>query len=125
MKASAYILEALGAAVVLSVICLLLAGCQTATPIDWSGRVGHYSYDQAVAEFGPPDATNKLTNNEIFAEWVKHGSADPNTFTFTANNTNGTPGAAPGALPYADSNHKVLGLTFGSDSNLVSWQKNY
>jgi hypothetical protein len=48
---------------------LLLAGC--ATPkIDWSARVGHYTYDQAVLEFGPPDRSARLSDGATVAEWL-------------------------------------------------------
>ena len=48
---------------------LLLAGC--ATPkIDWSARLGHYTYDQAVIEFGPPDKSAKLSDGSVVAEWL-------------------------------------------------------
>jgi hypothetical protein len=49
----------------------ILAGC--ATPrIDWTVRMGHYPYDQAVKDFGPPDRYAKLTDGTIVAEWLTH-----------------------------------------------------
>jgi len=53
----------------LACAALLLAGC--ATPgIDWASRAGHYTYDQAVMEFGPPDRVAKLSNGSAVAEWL-------------------------------------------------------
>ncbi|HEY1661382.1 MAG TPA: hypothetical protein VGI03_03095 [Verrucomicrobiae bacterium] len=51
----------------------LLAGC--ASPrIDWTDRMGHYPYDQAVKDFGPPDKYAKLTDGTIVGEWMtQHG----------------------------------------------------
>ena len=49
---------------------LALAGCVTAPKIDWTARVGHYSYDQAVKDFGPPDKSAKLTDGTVVAEWM-------------------------------------------------------
>lgn len=50
-------------------LCLMLAGC--ATPkIDWDARVGHYTYDQAVLELGPPDKSATLTDGTIVADWI-------------------------------------------------------
>ena len=40
---------------------LLLAGCVT-PKIDWAARVGNYTYDQAVMDFGPPDKSAKLSD---------------------------------------------------------------
>jgi len=48
---------------------LLLTGCVT-PKIDWSARVGVYTYDQAVMDYGPPDRTAKLTDGSTVAEWL-------------------------------------------------------
>src|SRR6266581_3987151 len=54
----------------LSLVLLLLSvGCAT-TKIDWNSRIGNYTYDQAVAELGPPDKFAKLTDGTIVAEWM-------------------------------------------------------
>ena len=48
---------------------LLFSGC--ATPkIDWAARVGHYTYDQSVMDFGPPDKFAKLSDGSMVAEWL-------------------------------------------------------
>src|SRR5208282_3567728 len=47
----------------------LLAGCVTPR-IDWVARVGNYTYDQAVMEFGPPDKSAKLSDGTTVAEWL-------------------------------------------------------
>jgi hypothetical protein len=48
---------------------ILLAGC-LAPKIDWQARIGNYTYDQAVVEFGPPDKSAKLTDGTTVAEWL-------------------------------------------------------
>jgi hypothetical protein len=59
--------------VISAALLLLLAGC--ATPkIDWSARVGNYTYDQAVMNYGPPDQMTKLSDSSTVAEWLmRHG----------------------------------------------------
>jgi hypothetical protein len=47
----------------------LLAGCATPT-IDWSARVGTYTFDQAVLDLGPPDKQAKLADGAVVAEWL-------------------------------------------------------
>ncbi len=47
----------------------LLAGC-VMQKIDWTARTGHYTYDQAVMEFGPPDKSAKLSDGTTMAEWL-------------------------------------------------------
>jgi hypothetical protein len=47
---------------------LILAGC--ATPINWQARVGIYTYDQAVVDYGPPGRATKLSDGSLVAEWM-------------------------------------------------------
>jgi hypothetical protein len=55
--------------VLVGLAVLLLGGCVT-QKIDWSARVGHYTYNQAVKELGPPDKSAKLSNGATVAEWL-------------------------------------------------------
>ena len=48
---------------------LVVAGCAT-QKIDWTARVGHYTYNQAVVDFGPPDKSVKLSDGTTVAEWM-------------------------------------------------------
>jgi hypothetical protein len=48
----------------------LLSGCASTPKIDWASRVGVYSYDQAVIDYGPPDKAMKLSDNSTVAEWL-------------------------------------------------------
>jgi hypothetical protein len=50
-------------------VVALLAGCATQR-IDWAGRIGNYSFDQAIIEFGPPDKQAKLQDGTLVAEWL-------------------------------------------------------
>ena len=68
------------AAKVLSLAILFLAvafiaGCRTTPPVDWNSRVGIYTYNQAVAEFGSPDKQTKLSDGKTVDQWITlHGS---------------------------------------------------
>lgn len=57
--------RSLGAA---AVGLLFLAGC--ASGPDWNQRIGHYSYDDAVREFGPPTGKETLTDGTLVADWL-------------------------------------------------------
>jgi hypothetical protein len=48
---------------------IFFAGCVTHR-IDWAGRVGTYTYDQAVTELGPPDKQATLSDGRLVAEWI-------------------------------------------------------
>jgi hypothetical protein len=61
---------ALRGRLILAVFCLLLAGCSTTPKIDWASRVGNYTYDQAVMDYGPPDKEAKLENGSRVSEWL-------------------------------------------------------
>jgi hypothetical protein len=51
-------------------LVLLLSACATSPKIDWQSRVGSYTYDQAVLEFGPPDKQAKLVDGTLVCEWL-------------------------------------------------------
>ena len=50
-------------------LATLFVGCAT-RKMDWAGRVGSYTFDQAVLEFGPPDKQARLTDGTTVAEWL-------------------------------------------------------
>ena len=52
-----------------------MAGCASTPKVDWDSRVGIFTYDQVVAEMGPPDKSSKLSDGSTVAEWfVKKNS---------------------------------------------------
>ena len=51
-------------------LALLIAGCSTTPPVDWDKRVGTYTFDQAVTDYGPPDKSAKLSDGSTVAEWM-------------------------------------------------------
>jgi hypothetical protein len=51
-------------------VAMLLTACATGPKIDWQSRVGNYTYDQAVMDFGPPDKYAKLGDGSQVAEWL-------------------------------------------------------
>ena len=54
-----------------ALVGLVLTGCAT-KKVDWNSRVGSYTYDQAVADMGPPDKQAKLSDGKTVAEWITH-----------------------------------------------------
>jgi len=101
---------------------LLLAGCVT-PGIDWQVRVGNYTYDQAVAELGPPDKSTTLTDGTIVADWLRRRAqtvSAPEPYLLP-------PGTYFGPLTPMYSETTVpaqyLRLTFGPDHKLKSWKQ--
>jgi hypothetical protein len=101
---------------------LVFAGCATGPKIDWAARVGHYSYDQAVLELGPPDKVAKLDNGVIVANWITRQG-----YAYT---TAGAPvyGYYPGGplvptYTQGFSPAYYLRLAFGADGKLTEWKK--
>src|SRR5262245_10872470 len=95
-------------------LALLLGGCAT-NKIDWAGRIGHYTFDDAVLELGPPDKREKLSNGILVAEWLTrrgyavaypaYGWAHPYYY-------------GPGYSNVAVYPNYFLRLTFGADGQL-------
>ena len=106
-------------------LAALLAGCAT-TKIDWSARVGNYTFDQAVLELGPPDKQARLENGTVVADWLTHRGhravySPPPIYPYSGSGYDG-PYYFGG---YADSYSPdyFLRLTFGPDRKLSSWKK--
>ena len=101
---------------------LVFAGCATGPKIDWAARVGHYSYDQAVLELGPPDKVAKLDNGVIVANWItRQGYA----YTSAGAPAYGYYPGGPLVPTYTQgfSPTYYLRLTFGADGKLTEWKK--
>jgi hypothetical protein len=109
------------ALVVLSVLALV--GCAAIPRIDWTARMGHYSYDQAVKDFGPPDKYAKLTDGTIVAEWMtQRGRVVVETEPFYPG-----PYGAVGPMPMASyseiySPNYYMRLTFAPDGLLEAYK---
>ena len=100
---------------------LVLAGCVT-PKIDWSARVGNYTYDQAVTELGPPDKSAKLTDGTVVADWLTHTPRPSSRRNLTLRR----PAAYFGPLtPMRTETYvpaQYLRLTFGADGKLKTWK---
>ena len=103
----------------LACLCLTLAGCAT-TRVDWAARVGHYTYEQAVTELGPPDKQAKLDDGTRVAEWLTNRGY---AYTYAS------PGAYgpfyPGYVNTYNAPSQFLRLTFGTNGQLAAWKKLY
>jgi hypothetical protein len=51
------------------ILLALLVGCTSSKTL-WNSRIGVYTFDQAVAEWGPPDKAATLTDGTMVAEWI-------------------------------------------------------
>jgi hypothetical protein len=109
--------------VMLTLLAAFFTGCTTTPPIDWNSRVGHYTYEQAVAELGRPNRQARLSDGTTVSKWSAQPSVNPGVNTgmsyygstgFTGNQTVG-----PGG------NNQMLQLTFDTNGVLTAWSKNY
>jgi len=108
--------------VILFLAIVFIAGCKTAPQVDWNSRVGAYTYNQAVADMGPPAKLSKLSDGKTVDQWITlHGN---NGFSMGGFNNNNYGMGAGQSIAQSYQDH-VLELTFGADGKLVSWAKNY
>jgi hypothetical protein len=91
--------------------------------VDWSARIGTFTFDQAVTELGPPDKQAKLSDGHTVAEWVSRYNSGSSV----------TVGSGfygyPGGVGYVQSvgpntYESKLRLTFGTNNILTRWSKN-
>lgn len=95
------------------------------TKVDWDSRIGSYTFDQAVAEMGPPDKIATLSEGQTIADWVTRNHGGGVSFGVGTGFSSGSTGVGVGqsvGTGYAD---KVLRLTFDKEKKLISWSKNY
>jgi hypothetical protein len=123
------------AAILQLFVWALLVGCSStprpnlskaeAAGIDWSGRIGSYTYEQAVADLGRPAMTGESSTGRT-AEWVL--SRSPRiSFGFGVGGSSYSGGSGVGVgvgssvspPPHGES----LRLTFDKTGKLKEWTK--
>jgi hypothetical protein len=105
--------------VVLFLAITFITGCATAPPVDWNGRVGHYTYAQALNELGPPNRQVRLSSGAIEFKWF----LQPNGNSLPNNGMNNGFGVGQNISPgFSD---RYLQLTFDAKGMLTGWSKSY
>jgi hypothetical protein len=96
-------------------MAVFLTACATTPKIDWQSRVGSYTYDQSVLDFGPPDKYAKLADGTQVAEWLLSRGRNGGYTTY----------AGRGLIYYNDlsSPDYYLRLTFDPSGKLQSFKK--
>jgi hypothetical protein len=54
-------------ATLLILMAVVLVGCATG---NWNDLVGKYTYEQAVIDYGPPSASENLSNGRKVVSWT-------------------------------------------------------
>ena len=102
---------------------VVIAGCATGR-VDWSTRVGSFTFDQAVIELGPPDKQAKLSDGNTVADWVSRYSGGPSVSVGT-----GFYGGYPGSVGVVQTYNRPdyyeskLRLTFNTNNVLENWAR--
>jgi hypothetical protein len=100
---------------------ILFAGCST-QKVNWNARIGNYTMDQAIIDFGPPDKQAKLSDGKTVDEWISHYSSGG--YVGVSTGIYGTPyggGFIESSSPtYYESK---MQLTFGTNRVLTAWSK--
>ena len=103
-------------------VLVTLPGCASKPRPDWNQRVGHFTFDQAVQELGPPVASTLLQDGSRVAEWfLKPGPQISFGLGTGAYGPHGGVGVGQSvALPTPG---QYLRLVFGPDGQLQRWEK--
>jgi hypothetical protein len=112
------------AQILLALAIVFIVGCKTTPPVDWNARVGTYTFDQAVTDYGPPDRQAKLTDGQTVAKWITHRSGGTG-FGVGTGLFSGGGGVGIGVGQSVGNSDKILTLTFGTNNVLSAWSKNY
>ncbi len=103
---------------------LIVSGCKSTPKVDWDSRVGTFTFDQAVAELGPPDKTATLTDGRKVADWIERSRGGGVSFGIGTGFSSGGVGVGVGQSVSPSRHVRVLRLTFDTDNRLLSWAKN-
>jgi len=107
-------------------VALLATGCSTTKKVDWNSRIGSYTYDQAVAELGPPDKQASLSDSSIVADWITYRSSGGGMSIGIGGGSYGRHGGMGVGVSQAVGSggvDHVLRLIFGPDGKLTSAQQ--
>jgi len=107
--------------ILLVALPLLVAGCAT-NKVDWAGRIGVYTYDQAVLELGPPDKQAKLGSGTVVAEWLTWRGSTRVYPAFMWSGYSCWYGGPIYSSYYVAYPDYFLRLTFGADGKLEAWK---
>jgi len=109
---------------ILALATAFIVGCKTTKPVDWNSRVGTYTFDQAVTELGPPDKQTALSDGKLVAQWITHRNGGT-SFSIGTGFYTGGGGVGVGQSVGSGYPDRVLTLTFGANSVLAAFSKNY
>ena len=104
----------------LAMVAACFVGCVTHR-IDWNARVGSYTFDQAVTEFGPPDKQAKLSDGRLVAEWISRYYSSSSVAVGTG--FYGYPGGVGFVQTTPSYYESKLRLTFATNNVLAAWVK--
>lgn len=108
-------------------LCVVLAGCDSPAWGDWDGRVGTYTYNQAMHDLGRPKASMILRDGSIEAQWlVQKGQVGPANY-YGMESSFGSPGSVGSLIAFQTypAANRYLRLTFDSNGRLVKWKRFY
>jgi hypothetical protein len=103
-------------------LVLAATGCSS-SKINWAERVGSYTYDQAVLDYGPPDRSATLTDKTVVAEWL---TARGYSHGYVSGGYGYSPwGYSPGPQTYTSTpaSEYYIRLTFNPEGTLIDWKK--
>ncbi|MCH2383123.1 MAG: hypothetical protein MK290_10465 [Pedosphaera sp.] len=99
------------------------AGCQALQQVDWDGRIGQFSYEQAVAELGRPVEETELSGGMRRAEWITNSGVSTGRALVGAGYQRRTMGVVP--LEPTEIHRlrdRYLRLTFDRAGRMVAWE---
>ncbi|HWH68140.1 MAG TPA: hypothetical protein VNT26_02035 [Candidatus Sulfotelmatobacter sp.] len=106
----------------LAVVIVVVSGCASKPRPDWNQRIGHYTFDQAVQELGPPFSSVRLQDGSTVAEWFL--KAGPQfSLGVGAGFGVGPVGVGVGPAVTTPPKGHYLRLNFGPEGQLRHWEK--
>ncbi|MGN6553011.1 MAG: hypothetical protein ACTHLW_04755 [Verrucomicrobiota bacterium] len=123
MKTVTSIARVMSLAWLIAFLGFITVGCRSASKVDWNSRVGGYTYDQAVKEFGPPDKSARLSDGKLVADWIQRSRGGGLSFGIGTGISSGHAGVGVSQTVAPNPSDRILRLTFDADDKLIGWSK--
>lgn len=101
-----------------------LLGCVAPASVNWDQRIGTYTWDEAVTEFGPPTRVTDETGGVKAAEWIRPRMQVEPVAPPPPTYERGEP-VDPAQSYGTTAPDKILKLSFTPDGKLMDWKRNY
>lgn len=112
--------------ILLWVLAAAMVGCASRGRPNWQSRIGTYTLDDGIKEFGPPAARDKTSDGVVVVEWlIQKGLVYSTPAPAWMGGGWGRWMWGTSAVDINSTPDEYLRLQFGPDGRLAAWKRVY